>query len=99
MSKRESKFTKEIVENLKDIFNINRILEQQLINGSISEDDFIRLSKELGFNIPDDRKREYIENTWNRHKYENETDKEFKERLVKKLTELGINTISMRKQI
>lgn len=92
-------FTEETVERLKDIFNKNRILEQQLIKGEINEDDFIRLSRELKFNIPEERKRSYIDSVWYRYQYENETDKEFKERVIEKLNELGIKTMSMSKSV
>lgn len=98
MAKRDTKFTEETVEKLKDIFTASGILEQLLINGEIDEEDFIAQSRELKFNIPDDRKKEYIENVWYRHEHKNETEEEFKERVIGKLTELGIYTISMRNE-
>lgn len=95
---RKVEFDEKIVEQLKDIFNKARVLEQQLVNGVINEDEFIRLSRELKFNIPDDRKRAYIDNVWDRASHENESDDEFKERVINKLGELGIRTMSMRKE-
>lgn len=87
------------VEKLIDIFNKNRAFELQLLAGTIDEDKFIELNRELGFVISDDidEKKKLIEGVKNRPKYEDETEEEFKGRVINMLKEMGINYMNMKK--